>query len=58
MNHPGFLVTKEDFRQIEHILNQLADFVSIIHDQSIGEELSDPDSGLLPPQMEDPIQIF
>lgn len=58
MNHPGFLVTKEDFRQIEHILNQLADFVSIVHDQSIGEELSDSGLGPLPSQMEDPIQIF
>lgn len=58
MSHPGFLVTKEDLRQIERILNQLADFVTIVHDQQIGDDLLVPDLRLPASQKEDLNQIF
>lgn len=33
--HTGYYLAEEDLKQLERIVNQLADFLSIAHDQNI-----------------------
>ena len=36
-SHTGYYLAEEDLKQLERIVNQLADFLSITHEQSIEE---------------------
>ena len=49
MTYTGYLLTAEDYRELEAISTRLAHFASIVFDQAVDSELTE-DSQLDPPQ--------
>ena len=50
MTYTGYLLTTEDYRELEAISTRLAHFASIVFDQAVDSELTE-DSQLDPPQV-------